>query len=220
MTKILKYWPILAIILAFLSGYFSKSDNSKELEAKYKAERKLIIDAVVAKQIEVTNLTERAKKKDERIAALETEVANSDKTVKVIEARSREKVEIVAKYTPVQRDSFFYAKYPGQDTIRNVDSRKVAVDLVRLEGADALNIALTEQVDTLKAEVAEQKERIEIGDKKFAAQKEITSDFIRWGESWRDQSEYYRKREKKARVKSKFLAAGLVGVLVLSLLLN
>lgn len=46
---------------------------------------------------------------------------------------------------------------------------------------------------------------LKISEQKFEKQKEITSDFVRLSDSWRDQSEYYRKKERKARGKNKVL---------------
>lgn len=207
MKTILKYAiPLIILAAIFLSGRYTASDNSDQQLEKGKQERQLLMDKVVEKQVEIAALTAKSKAQDQKIARLETAVEKGDAKIKTLEARSREKVAAVAKYTPMQRDSFFYAKYPGQDTIRNVDSRKVAVDLVRLEGMDSLNIALRQQNDTLKAEVAEQKERIATGEQKFEKQKEITSDFVRLSESWRKEAEYYQKRNQKSRLKTKILA--------------
>lgn len=54
MKKFIPY--ILLALIIFLAGRWTKEDNSKELEAKYKAERKLILDVLGKKQIEVARL--------------------------------------------------------------------------------------------------------------------------------------------------------------------
>lgn len=62
-----KYIPyILLAIIIFLAGRWTKEDNSKELEARYKAERKLILDVLGKKQIEVANLDLKAQKVEKR----------------------------------------------------------------------------------------------------------------------------------------------------------
>jgi hypothetical protein len=58
---------------------------------------------------------------------------------------------------------------------------------------------------------------LNISQQKFQKQKEITSDFVRLSDSWRDQSEYYRKEDRKHRRQRNGLAAGLVVVIVLGL---
>lgn len=56
MKPLLKYWPVLLILLAFLSGRFTASDNTEELEHNWKQERKLLMEGIVKKQAEVTSL--------------------------------------------------------------------------------------------------------------------------------------------------------------------
>lgn len=218
MKTILKYAiPLVILAGIFLAGRFTASDNTDELQENWKQERKLLMEGIVKKQAEVTDLTHKGEAQDKKIASLETAVKKGDEKIKAIQASNQKKVEVVARYTPVQRDSFFYAKYPGQDTIRNVDSRMVAIDLVRLEGLDSLTMALRQQNDTLKAEVAEQKERIATSEQKFEKQKEITADFVRRGDSYRNESEHYQKKDRKHRRQRNGLAAGLVVVIVISL---
>lgn len=218
MKYLQKYWPVLLILLAFLSGRFTAPDDSKGELEKLKKDREILIQGIIQKQVEINKLDQHSKAQEKKIAKLEVEVEKSDKKAKAIETRYRKKLADVAKYTPVQRDSFFYAKYPGQDTIRNVDSRKVMADLVHGEGQDSLNLVLMEQVDTLKAVVSEQKEQIKTEKSKFEKQKEITSDFVKRGDSYRDELEISQKSERKQRRQRNGLAAGLVGVIILSLI--
>ena len=127
-----KYIPHIAIVLIiFFAARFSKDDHSPEVEALRKKEQAMFTEQIIKKQVEIQALTEQSKAKDRKIAVLEVAVEKGDQKVAAIETHYKKKLADVSKYTPVQRDSFFYAKYPGQDTIRNVDSRKVIADLVR-----------------------------------------------------------------------------------------
>jgi hypothetical protein len=56
MKPLLKYWPVLLILLAFFSGRFTASDNSEELLENGKQERQLLMEKVVEKQVEITKL--------------------------------------------------------------------------------------------------------------------------------------------------------------------
>lgn len=53
---------------------------------------------------------------------------------------------------------------------------------------------------------------------KFATQKEITADFVRLADSWREEAEFYQKRYKKQRRQKGVLTIGAVGLLVLMIL--
>lgn len=65
MTKIKKYIPHLIILLIiFFAGRWSKDNNSPELEAKFKQERKLILDQLQKKQIKVSELENRMREID------------------------------------------------------------------------------------------------------------------------------------------------------------
>jgi hypothetical protein len=56
MKLILKYWPALLILLAFIAGRFTANDNSDELQENWKQERKLLMEGIIKKQAEVTSL--------------------------------------------------------------------------------------------------------------------------------------------------------------------
>ena len=209
-----KYIPHIAIaLIIFFAGRFSKDDHSPEVEALRKKEQAMFTEQIIKKQVEIQALTEQSKAKDRKIAVLEVAVEKGDQKVAAIETHYKKKLADVSKYTPAQRDSFFYAKYPGQDTIRNVDSRKVIVDLVRGEGQDSLNTALKKQVVDLKDLVKEQKEKTDIAEKKFEKQKENTVLMENFAASHRADADYYRGKYKKQRRQKGLLTAGMVGLI-------
>lgn len=219
MTKLKKYIPHLIILLIFFfAGRYSKPDKTPELEQKWKSERKLILDQLQKKQVEIAHLDEQSKAKDQKIDSLQKEVELGDKKINDLEVRNKRKLTTVAKYTPAQRDSFFYAKYPGQDTIKNVDSKKIMVDLVRAEGRDSVNAELKKQVVALKTQVSESREQTQIAEQKYERQKETTALMEGFAISNREQADYYRGKYKKQRNQKGLLTAGvvvLVGLIIL-----
>lgn len=221
MTKLKKYIIPIALIIAFISGALLNSGSKqaeKELEALRKKERTLFQQQIIHKQVEIQTLTEESKVKDRKIAVLEAEVEKGDKKAVAIETHYKKKLAAVSKYTPVQRDSFFYAKYPGQDTIRNVDSRKVMADLVHGEGQDSLNTVLKKQVVDLKSLVKVNEEKTAIAEQKYERQKETTVLMENFAASHREEADYYRGKYKKQRRQKGLLTAGvvvLIGLLII-----
>lgn len=215
-----KYIIPIAIILAFLSGALLNSGSrqaEKELQDLRKKERAMFLEQIKKKQGEIQWLTEQSKAKDRKIAALVVEVEKGDKKAQAIETRYKKKLAKVSKYTPVQRDSFFYAKYPGQDTITSVDSRKVMADLVHGEGQDSLNTVLKKQVVDLKALVQEQTDKTAIAEQKYERQKETTVLMENFAASHRNEADYYRDKYKKQRRQKGVLTAGmmvLIGLII------
>ena len=216
-----KYIIPIAVILAFLSGALLNSGSKqaeKELKSIRKKERVMFQQQIIKKQVEIHALTEQSKAKDRKIAVLEVAVEKGDQKVAAIETHYKKKLADVSKYTPAQRDSFFYAKYPGQDTIRNVDSRKVIADLVRGEGQDSLNTVLKKEVIDLKDLVKVQKEKTDIAEKKFEKQKENTVLMENFAASHREDADYYRGKYRKQRNQKGILTAGvavLIGLLII-----
>lgn len=211
-----KYIPhIIIALIIFIAGRYSSPDYSKEIRAKWEQERKVFQEAIGQKDARIVQLNEQGKKQSQRVADLEMKAEASEEKARNIETRYKKKLAALAKYTPIQRDSFFLAKYPGQDTIRNVDSRKVMQDLVRGEWQDSLNAELKKQVVAQKEVISEQKEQIKTEQEKFSTQKEITQAFVRLAESEREEKEYYIKRYRKQRNQKGVLTAGIVGLLIL-----
>lgn len=56
---------------------------------------------------------------------------------------------------------------------------------------------------------------LKLSEQKFETQKEITADFVRLADSWRDESDYYQKRYRQQRRQKGLLTAGMVGLLIL-----
>ena len=208
-----KYIIPIVIILAFISGALLNSGSTeaeKQLQELRKKERTMFQQQIIKKQVEIQELKEESKAKDRKIAVLEAEVEKGDQKTKAIETHYKKKLAAVTKYTPVQRDSFFYAKYPGQDTITNVDSRKVMADLVHGEGQDSLNTVLKKQVVDLKSLVKVNEEKTAIAEQKYERQKETTVLMENFAASHREEADYYRGKYKKQRRQKGLLTAGVV----------
>jgi C4-type Zn-finger protein len=92
---------------------------------------------------------------------------------------------------------------------------------MRLHLLEGLLATSQERVELLESEkIASYKaftNLLKIEQQKYEAQKEITVNMESWGNSWRDQSAYYEKKDRKHRRQKKGLIAGiviLIGVLV------
>lgn len=95
----------------------------------------------------------------------------------------------------------------------------MVADALRLRFADSLNNSLSQRVDLLdkqsKALSDSYTNLLKIEREKFEKQKEITALFVKRGDSYRDELEGVKQREKKARGKNKLLGAAVVGLVVL-----
>ena len=102
-----------------------------------------------------------------------------------------------------------------------VKARALVSDALKLRIADSLNNTLSERAALLQsAKLSDYNSftnLLNISEQKFQKQKEITSDFVRLSDSWRDQSEYYRKEDRKHRRQRNGLGFGLVAVIILTL---
>src|SRR5690348_4819215 len=80
-------------------------------------------------------------------------------------------------------------------------ARRLVALAVRSRFADSLNNILSARLDLLEAERVSQYNSftnlLNISEDKFQKQKEITSDFVRLSDSWRDQSEHYQQRSEE-----------------------
>lgn len=100
-------------------------------------------------------------------------------------------------------------------------ARLLISDAMRLPVLDSMLTLQTRKVDLLES--ANQTaynsftNLLKIEQQKYEKQKEITANMESWGNSWRDQSAYYEKKDRKHRRQKKGLVAGiiiLIGVLV------
>lgn len=101
-------------------------------------------------------------------------------------------------------------------------ARLLVAHALRLQLADSLNNLQAARIVLLSDEkqslVLSYTNLLNISEQKFQKQKEITSDFVRLSDSWRDQSEHYRKEDRKHRRQRNGLAAGMVVVIVLGII--
>ena len=101
-------------------------------------------------------------------------------------------------------------------------ARALVADALRLQVSDSLNTVLSAQVDLLQAarlsDYHSFTNLLKIEQEKFETQKEITADFVRLADSWREEATYYQKRYKKQRRQKGVLTIGAMGLLVLMIL--
>jgi hypothetical protein len=99
--------------------------------------------------------------------------------------------------------------------------RLLVADALKLRLADSLAQQFSSRIELMEALQAAQYNSftnlLKHAETKYEKQKEITSDMERWGNSWRDQAEYYRKRERKQRRQKKVLTIAVVAVITLTL---
>ena len=114
MKHLQKYWPILLILLAFLSGRWTASKDTGELE-KLREDRKVIIQGIINKQVEVTQL---------RAAQEETErkrVSDSLYYANALQTNKRAYTALKKKYNEINLnradahtlDSLLFSLYPN-----------------------------------------------------------------------------------------------------------
>lgn len=84
---------------------------------------------------------------------------------------------------------------------------------------DSLLVTADNRIDLLESEklssYAAYINLLKLSEQKFETQKEITADFVRLADSWRDESDYYQKRYRQQRRQKGLLTAGMVGLLIL-----
>ena len=101
-------------------------------------------------------------------------------------------------------------------------ARRLVEDAFRLRIADSLNNVLSARIDLLntvrKKESDSYTNLLKLSEQKFETQKEITADFVRLADSWREESEYYQRKYKKQRRQKGVLTIGAVGLLVIMIL--
>lgn len=101
-------------------------------------------------------------------------------------------------------------------------ARLLVADALRLRVADSLNNLQASTIAILEFEklisYRSFTNLLKLSEDKYQKQKEITSDMVRFSDSWKEESEYYQTRSKKFRRQRNGLAAGLVGVIILTLI--
>lgn len=93
MKRYIPYAIILLII--FFAGRYSKSDKTPELEQKWKSERKLTLDQLQKKQVEITHLEALQKEIDRR------RVEDSLKFASALERNQRAYNALKKKYNEI-----------------------------------------------------------------------------------------------------------------------
>lgn len=102
------------------------------------------------------------------------------------------------------------------------ESRWLHEQALKAVALDSIVHSQGKQIEILRTINTEQyqdfQKLLSIERKKFATQKEITADFVRLADSWREESEYYRKKYKKQRRQKGVLTVGAVGLLIITIL--
>ena len=126
--------------------------------------------------------------------------------------------------------SLWIQSFPGYTQNRDTTEEKtycLPIWKARLLVADALRLRLADSIVQNKSAriilLEQEKESyhqsytnlLKLSEQKFETQKEITSDFVRLADSWRDQSDYYQKRYKKQRRQKGLLTAVTVGLIII-----
>lgn len=103
-----------------------------------------------------------------------------------------------------------------------VTARLLVADALRLRVLDSLHSLQAGRIALLESEKLASSvsytNLLKLSEQKFETQKEITADFVRLADSWRDQSDYYQKKYKKQRRQKGLLTAvtvGLIGLLII-----
>lgn len=95
-------------------------------------------------------------------------------------------------------------------------------DALKLNEALAIEEVLSKRVALLESQqIASQtsySNLLKLSEEKYLNQKEITSDMVRLSSSWKEESDYFQKRSKKFRRQRNGVAAGLVAVIILTLI--